>query len=751
MSIFNSSAQTLNAATAVGSQAQNTTTSFEGDTMLLSNRTMGTLQNANITLEAARSMSADELLAVKGIGAVSLTKLQQYFTATPVVNKLAAVIAGIETTVVSPLDIMKVRAHFSTQEVADFLADKATFKSVSAVHHEFLTNDKLDVAFAQAFNTLSGEDLLSKFTGMVVKMMPRFHYLREVMDNHETEKAYFNLAQTIFNGLVEIGTLKYVKVMKSFMVNGRRTYRTELNVVYPTTVERAKREMSSGIHSEPGQVINKRVKPKTGGVSYKYNSTYKAFLKLVASQELYLVEITKEEFYEWGLNEKWFIEGCKQQSRAALREQLDSYYALYLELLGKPLFLSMHGDYRYRNYYDFVNIMLAPHTKHGKYLYKAAKPRVPSAAGHAKYIEFAVTLATGTRHNTADAVAVWADKREELEAILLDSTDKPFGEALYERRLVQAIQDSDNKIPSTFLAAGDNTNGGLQIQAAEFREPVSGKACNIGGLTKPQDSHQRTATAFDVERKWAKDNMNQGILHGGSPSTMQKTLATIDIAMSVVEVETHLIEAYGPTILNLSVFNDTARMMHDNYNPSLKFRTMDGLPAQTIAYIKGLEFDVYGLTLDGKGMYTKRKVSSDMPLKMTNTGEIIYRAESDFVHTKGEKRPATTKMSGAVANVIHSVDGWSMRMILTRVINAGYEGINVHDMYLYQIDAFVDHIMPQYEENLVTIRNEQPLTNALMEMNDNRDCIGRALPLPTLVYGDSTEQMIRDSKCFITA
>ncbi len=527
---------------------------------------------------------------------------------------------------------------------------------MSAIHHEFLTNDRLDKAIAAAFNSLSGEDLLSKFTGIIVKTMPRFHYLREVLDNHETEKAYFNLVQTIYNGLVETGVLKYVKVIKPFMVNGRRAYRTELNVAYPTDVERAKRELSYGVHPKASQIISKRVKPKTGGISYKYNSTYKDFLKLVASQELYLVEITETEFYEWGRSEKWFIEGSKLQSRAAMTEQLDSYYELYLSLLGKPLYLSMHGDYRYRSYYDFVNIMLAPHTKHGKYLYKAAKPRIPSDAGHGKYIEFAVTLATGIRHNTADAVAVWGQSRKALETKLLDPTGKPFGEALYERRLVQAIKDSEAKVPSTFLAAGDNTNGGLQIQAAEFREPVSGKACNIGGLDKPQDSHQRTATAFDVDRKWAKDNLNQGILHGGAVSTMRKTLAEIDVIMSLAETEQHLVEAYGPTILNLAVVNDTARMMHDNFNPSLKARTIDGLPFQSIAYIKGLEFDVFALSLEAKGLYTKRKVSADMPLKLTNTGEIIYRA-SGKEHVKGERREAETKMSGAVANIIHSVDG----------------------------------------------------------------------------------------------
>ncbi len=92
-----------------------------------------------------------------------------------------------------------------------------------------------------------------------------------------------------------------------------------------------------------------------------------------------------------------------------------------------------------------------------------------------------------------------------------------------------------------------------------------------------------------------------------------------------------------------------------------------------------------------------------------------------------------------------------MRVILTRVIKAGYEGINVHDMYLYQVDAFIEHIYPQYGENLLTIRRERPITAALAEMNANRDTLGRPLPLPELAYGDSTEQMIADSNCYICA
>lgn len=711
--------------------------------LALSTQTITALETANITLKSILEMDTLDDFVCKNIGPKRLSELKVF----RMMNKL-------EPQAISAADIAGVRSHFTTQKVADYLANPKTYKYFRLVHKEFLTNNALDKEIAKAFSMFRGTDLMSKRIGELINAMPRYAHIGELTD-YNMRMAYFSLVSTIFNGLTETKVLNEVDVQKPYIgKDGRRYFRTERNVEYDGDNNRVKDPMY-GVHSEPGKRCTNRIKVKPGGTPYKYNSVYKSFLKTVSSQALELVEISEEEFTAAAKEGEWYTTESKNFHRILKNELIKDNYITYQAMLGRDLYLSMWGDYRWRNYYDFNNFLFGPHTKNGKYMYQATEAKHPSEAGYGVYLQHAVTLAGGKRVNIAQGAELWAKNKKRYTTELLKE-DQAFGDKLYRRRLVQAIADWEAGIPSKFLVAGDNTNGGLQILSAEFRIEKAGKACNIGGLTEPQDSHQPTATAFGIPRKMAKEEVNQAVLHGGAYSSMAKKLTELTAAMDEVEtmnltplqVEEFLVEAFGPEITNIVTFQDFARKMYDNYNSSSKFTSIDGLPSQSIAFVEGMELKVWGLATNEVGVRSIT-VNSDMPLVLTNTKKEVVYSPSKKTRAKGERREASTKMSGTFANVTHTVDGWSMRQILTRVINAGYAGLNVHDMYLYQADAFVEEILPQYTENLVTIREYQPFTTAAAQINENR--VGTKFTLPDFKMGNATEASIRASHNHITA
>lgn len=698
------------------------------------------LESNGISLGDVLKMESIATLAnIKGIGDKAMGVLRLF----RLMNKRA------QQTVLSS-DIDGIRVLFSTQETIDFLTNPKTFKWFRAIHKEFLKNPVLDAQIANAFSMFAGEDLLSKRIGEVFNAIPKYAYIGELSE-HNMVLAYQSLAATIFNGLVETGVITEHDEVKPYIgINGKRYYRTEKNVVFPGDQHREADPMK-GAHNEPGKVIAKKVKVKPGGIAYKFNKAIKDYLRTVASQALELVEITEEEFYAFAKAEKWYTTDSANFDRILKNKMIDDMYALYLSMLGKTYYLSMWFDYRYRGYYDFNNFLFGPHSKAGKYMWQAADAKVQSSAGQELHIESAVTIALGKRHNVAEAAAVWATSEEEIVTTLLDPTDKHFGEALYQRRLVQAIADTEEGKAIKFLLAGDNTNGGLQIFSAEFKSVKSRSMCNIGGLESPQDSHQPTATAFGIDRDIAKKSVNQAVLHGGAYKTMADTLLKVaEKEITPTQARDFLIEAFGPEIVNIVEFQDFCRSLYDNYNSTLKFSTIDGWPAQSIAFIEHLEHKVYGLSSTNKAGYSSTTVSSNMPLVLTNTkAEVVYSDDTKDTRQAGEKRKANTRMSGSFANVTHAVDGWSMRQIIMLLVQHDYAGINVHDMYLYQADAHALYIRPQYRRNLLRIEEYQPFTTAAKQMNDNR--IGTKMPLPQFIYGDSPTSAIENSNCMIAA
>jgi len=707
------------------------------NTTNLSKQTIAAVKAAGLTLLDILSMDAQDLSSIKGIGPRREAELKIFR------------IRNINRDKISADDIKRVREYFSTKEIADMLAHPKTYAWFRAVHLEFLSNEKLDEKIAHTFNRFRGDDLLSKRIGEASKSLPKFHWIGE-FSTYNIDMAYKSLALTIFNGLVELGLVDTKDVPKPYIgQDGRRRCPVERHIIFDGE-NNYEKDPLKGIHFEPGKVNSSRVKVKPGGIAYKYNKLAKDYLKLVSSQSLELVEISEEEFKTACKKEKWYTTKSDNFHTVLKNAFIDETYDIYQSLLDRTIYLSMWFDYRYRAYYEFSNTVFGPHTKLGKYMWQSTEAIELEYEDYELFVESAVTIGTGKRHNIQDAMKVWEKDEDSIVESLLATEDKYFGSILYQRRLVQAIEDYRNGIPSKFLLAGDNTNGGLQIFSAEFQAEQAGKSCNIGGLKTPQDSHMPTANAFGTDRDTAKA-INQPVFHAGGYSVVAKDVyKATGKEVSASQVKQFLIEAFGEEIVYINEIGDYARSLYDNYNTTLKAKTLDGLPFQSTGFIEHMEVKVFGMTNLNKKRFSSIIVGSDMPLLLTNSkAEAIYPGDASGTRKKGEKRKAVTKMSGTYANITHAVDGWDMRSSITPTVQAGFNGIQVHDMYIYQPRAHRLIIRPQHGKNLIEIMRRKPYLSAITQMNENRE--GIKIPVPKFKYGTLTEEHISESKCYISA
>ncbi len=694
---------------------------------MLNGNILNAIEASAFTLEQLMAMTANELNSIKinGISEKYMAKFRIY----------RLMIRAGESNGTTEYVINEVRQLFNNQKVADYLANPKTYKYFRLIHLEFLTNKGIDKKLAAWISRLKGQDLLSKRVGQLSTAMPRYAYIGE-LSNSDVESAYLSLAGTIMNGLVSLGYAKEVPVITYPMVNGKRIRKTTLEIAFDGKETKVV-DQTKGLSTTPGSFINKRIRVKIGGIPRKYTSTEKTFLRELASIPLRFVEISESEFKDTYLkNEKWYTQALalKIEDRIALNKRVDMYYDIYLAHLNQTIFLSMHMDYRTRMYYDFTNVALSVSTKAGKYFMEAVEPQLQHQASYELHISCAVKLATGKRLSSKKANKLYKNDPQAILASLRGTTEKHFSDILYERRLADAIQDIEANKPIHFLLAQDATNGGLQRFAAEFKSEKAMLASNIAGNANPNDSHSNIATAFDIDRKVAKDNISQGAIHGQAFASMAKAISLVTgRTYTEPEAKQFMVEAFGDEITNIPEFNAFGRAMYDNSNSCLLWRTQDGMQAQSIAFNESVKMKVWSL-INNEDMVRSLTITKNMPIKFTPTGEVV--------HDKA-------KTSGVYPNTTHSIDAVAMRTVMRPLIAINAPALFNHDMIITFGNHHVDIVAPAMIQGMIDQAKDNSYTRSLTEMSENR--IGITMPLPEFKYGTGTNDMIKQSTCHMSA
>ena len=635
---------------------------------------------------------------------------------------------------ITPEQIVELRRALLTNKVAmTALHDKGS-RIVKAITKEFLVVTKLDVQIARAISSLAGDLLEQVAISKLSYKLPNYAYIGD-FSTFKLEEGKLILAKLLLDGLCDLKYLdKRTEVVRD-IVEGKAIFR---NISHIKFDDEKPKDLIAGLHLEEAQLISKAVHTKPGGKSVKLNSDQKNFMKDLSSMRFRLVRTSVDTLRDYFAQTAWYKNALSKgiEDKILLDLRVTTYIETIQELQERPvIFLSNWFDSRLRLYYDLTMLGINPHGDcFETHMWELADSEVITKTGYTALIYSAVTIATGVRHTHDATMKLW-DKNEAKyrENLLDEEAHSKFGEVFYNKRLVQAMDDHDNGVESYFLVGEDATTGGLQHGGLGFKSVKSMKASNVGGLVQPQDAHAQLGKEFGLDRDTAK-KINTPLLHG---STF-KTIATIltdrtGDKVTPTYVEEHVVQAYGPEILNVPTIATWGTKAYDNYNTTLTFTALDGWKCQSTGYVEAAPLKIYALSLTAKSGYTATKLSRDMPLMLTNTGETIYE---------------NTKVRGVYANITHSIDGWVLRQVARGLRNLNKVALFKHDKF-YVHPNNMKYTRNIYKAALELEFEHSPYVRAMQEISDNR--AGARIPVPDLIMGEGTIEMVQASTNFLAS
>jgi len=523
---------------------------------------------------------------------------------------------------------------------------------------------------------------------------------------------------------------------------GRIVWKTTTFISFGVYKEKASLYIP-GVHLRPGTVMQKRLKVRNGGKALKLNKSEKDYLRSASQIGLKLINIDPDQVRVYLEQTEWYrnaIEGTgevridklvlndivsKQVEKFSLLQQEDCFY------------LSMWLDYRTRSYYDLTEMGFNPHGKTFETsLYELAEARIIDDRGADALKYSAVVIIDGRTHHS-DAEERFDANVEHYLAELRKPTGD-MGKDLYNSRLAQAIDDYYNEEPSRFLLSEDATNGGLQHGGIGFRSPKMMIGANVGGHPDQLDSHGKLQESLGLETRQMAKDIHQPLLHGSSIRTVASVL---DISTSAAKAM--MVEAYGNEVLNISAIADWGVAVASNENTSLLWNTTDGFRAQSIAYTESVPLDLYALSNSTLKSYTQTKIHKEMPMFKDAKGNPTYGRVGD-----DKAQGKTNKLRGLYANITHSIDGTSLRMVGRALVNNNTGGMFKHDNFLVHANDM--HIVRKaYKDSLLVEFDACLYEQAIDHIIENYE--GNKPPKPTLFYGTATKDMIEESHYFLSA
>jgi len=620
----------------------------------------------------------------------------------------------------------------------------------------FLNNDSLDQKLCNFYNNINGEVSTSELAGLC-KNLSIFKDVREYTFNsvpftaEELTRGSISLGLTLANFLVYTGTGHMFEAERtSIDKDGNPETRTYLHVQFnANTDERS--NLMHGINGNPGVIHQRFISSPPGGMPIKVRGKIKETLINASSRALQLVPMSDQFYYSLLENSKWYKQSLakKMEVGASIKLRVDKYIDAIREIRDMDrVYLSMKFDYRYRLYTDMKSFFINPQAKDGKYLWQLANSRMLDDRGYAHMVHSAVGIALNKRHSLAKAMQYWNKHELSVRSALLKmgaSMDE-LAESVYARRLLDAISDYRNRVPSKFILLKDFTTGGLIHHSITFHNDISAPMCNVAGRATPADAHALVAQRFGMDgltRDHAKE-INMQVLHGSSNKTAADTInASCGTSLSAGGFGKLKLEAYGAPINNVLSIVEFGRSMHSKYNTSLLFRTPEGWPTMSIAYTPsevsnprhgGTMLEFYMFTPEAQELkqgYRKIHTITTMPLTSDKNGTPIRGA----------------KVSGLYANITHVVDGH----ILRRIYEENAVSLSIHDnigacpndfdgIEETAVNVMVEDYDARYYERCINdIKNNAAKDNFA------------SVNLPVLYYGKLTKSQVKKSTGFLQA
>jgi hypothetical protein len=531
------------------------------------------------------------------------------------------------------------------------------------------------------------------------------------------EKAKVSLASTILHTyMTEYGSTREEE-RAQISIRGVKTW---YKIYYiGADKESVAKNKTFGIHTEPAQCPVKYIKGKAGVKGLKTPRHLVRYQKDISSMEfrivhdidfdlLYQYLLTKDEYKSTVAGSFLTKAQKKRMSKIELEivigervADLETRYKEDIEIIkhliegqsisNLPYYLSIHFDYRGRQYYDLIMTLLNPQSKVGKYMWEAFTPRILNELDY-KWLAFSVCSAN-KRINPSVAVQTFEEDEEALTTKFLKEHD--YLELTYRKRVLLAIEDYRKGIPNRTFIFKDYTNGGaIHFSTSLTREPKAMGVCNLFDVTQVNDAHGLLREAFnkhtglEASRDDIKKAVSQGVIAGISPRSAVAKIKDYFLnehqeIIEITESEYMKIatDVYGKTAELFHEYNKFGNELLDNNHSYLPWKTKDGFPARSIAFIKAQEVKAYYVSTaerDSENL-PQIKLLRDMPMHYIRDGKRLLPALEGEKNSDGTFKYAKAKVSGFLANSTHSIDGTSVRALGRAVVSIGAAALFIHD------------------------------------------------------------------------
>jgi len=595
------------------------------------------------------------------------------------------------------------------------------------------------VADAKAFlDTLIDEILYSEAVAKLSYKLNNGYPSLEGLDAHSKEVRKVYLASVLMTILEGEKTVK-VKVNKKIVDGEWKISKT----VMPYKVASALKILTKGANIEP-TVSKKRIVAKIGAKSIKLPSKLRKLAKSIGSQGLKLIDTPREIFEKYLDLSNTFtkIEFSSNIIRNMYKNKLLDGID---HLRGRCNFLDVWYDSRLRMYYSLNQLEgVRPQGK----LFEVCQWELPigeviTDEGSRHIIHAIVNLLDG-RLSLKKANEVFklshllrlkrlADTLYTEDFSVYEKPQNKMGIAMYAGRLYTAYTDYKRGVPSKVLIGKDFTSSGPGIAGVSFRSSVLADAANWNGGGEANDLHMMVADALGVKDRTAAKKVNAPIFHGSTYKAAAKSINEYlgEDKFTSKDIQKLLSDKFGAAIDNIPAIAEWGGESAINKeNPSLSWKSLDGLPCQSTAYYEGYEIvmDAYNI-FTGKMVQTTIKRS--MPVLFTNNGEIYQDKEAYKL----------LKKRGLFANITHSIDSYLLRIIQESV---NFRGIWKHDDFIVHPND-MDNVINTAREFMAKIYDINPYLDAMAQIESkvNSKC------MPKLFVGDLERDKVLDSVNFL--
>jgi hypothetical protein len=574
-------------------------------------------------------------------------------------------------------------------------------------------------------------------------------------------------AGIILQYLIDSEYIKTHTELNVMHVDGKKVFRRERFIMLDNDID--PKELLRGLHERGGVVMSKGPKVKVGGKPLKHTAEQKQLLSRMAEWRFRLSDVATKElllkFYSLGDGYQSTLAGKSMEDPIMMKKRYNNYADTIMGLQGKTFHFSVWLDARTRLYYDMTLEGLSPQGKlFETLLIDIVEPYMINEDGYKELVHIMMvtlrgrmTMDEALKQFEADTVGI-LDTIYDIDLMSATSKDE-MGEWLLLKKLTKAYVAYKQGKPCYYIFGKDLTNSGLGVAGCAFKSEKMMLAANYGGVADVKDSHAEYARSFGLTRSEIK-SLHTGLLHGSTFKAMAEDLVAkikkdkfewytdkygIDGAedkfmedYSYIDaqfIKNNSIEAYGVEVLNIDTIATWGGSVINNRNTSLMWNTLDGWKAQSTAYMERVPVTLYVVSTTTQSGYAKWNITCDLPIVISRKGELVY----------GKEDGAIVKKRGLYANITHATDAFILRGVIKYALANNYPSLYKHDDYMLPLNAFKG-VREVVKERMLSVYKVNTYARALKQIKENHS---QYIEVPSLLEGDGTETMIRQSEHFL--